>query len=505
MRYILAIDQGTTGTRAVVFDEKLNQRWSSYMEHRQISPQPGWTEHDPMEILENTCTVIRQVLEQAQDAGVRLEQIVCAGMANQGETTVAWDRITGEPLSNAVVWHCTRSSQIAQRLQAVPGFDALVRERTGLMIDSYFSATKMVWLRENVPAVRQALEEGRALFGTLDSWLIWKLTQRQSYVTDAATASRTMLFNIHTMDWDDDILAQLELSRSTLPQVLNNCAAFGTAKIPLDGGVFELPILGSIVDQQGALFGQFCFDAGMIKATYGTGCFVLMNTGDKPVYSQHGLLTSVGWQLADRKCYVLDGAIYMAGAVMQWLRDKLGLIEQYSDLDRNALSLPDNGGVYFVTAFSGLSAPIWDPNARGTIVGMTTNTTRAHVVRAALESVAYQVKQLLDCFQSDTRLPLQLLRADGGITRSMFLMQFQADLLDLPVTLMRSCEATAKGVAMLAGLQAGIFSGLGELSQLQETDRIYRPDLSVERRSQLLRDWSCAVERARGWENRADS
>ena len=502
MRYILSIDQGTTGTRAVIFDETLAQRWSSYMEHRQISPQPGWTEHDPMEILDNTCTVIRQVLEQARSEGVSLSQISCAGMANQGETTVAWDRITGEPLSNAVVWHCTRSAQVAQRLQELPGFDKLVRERTGLMIDSYFSATKILWLRENVPAVRQALEEGRALFGTLDSWLIWKLTDRQSYVTDAATASRTMLFNIHTLDWDEDILHTLEISRSTLPQVLNNCAAFGTAKIDLGDQMFEVPILGSIVDQQGALFGQFCFDAGMAKATYGTGCFVLMNTGDKPVYSEHGLLTSVGWKIGDRKCYVLDGAIYMAGAVMQWLRDKMGMIQEYSELDQNALSLPDNGGVYFVTAFSGLSAPIWDPNARGTIVGMTTNTTRAHVVRAALESVAYQVCQLIGCFQSDTKMPLQLLRADGGITKSMFLMQFQADLLDLPVTLMRSCEATAKGVAMLAGLQAGIFPSLEALAQLQETDRIYQPDLSVAQREALLWDWNCAVERARGWENR---
>lgn len=502
MRYFLSVDQGTTGTRAVLFDEQLKQQAASYLEHRQISARPGWTEHDPEEIYRNTCQVIERTLVLAGQSGVRTEDICGMGIANQGETVMAWDSESGKPLGNAIVWHCTRSETIAARLAKLPDFEALVREHTGLRVDSYFSATKILWLRENIPEVRTAEEEGRVRYGTLDSWLIWKLTEGKRFVTDVSTASRTMLFNIRRMCWDEEILKILDLEERFLPCVLPNCADFGTALIRTGDTHIRIPILSSIVDQQGALFGQFCFEPGMAKATYGTGCFMLMNTGDRPVLSSHGLLTSVGWQIGKEVCYVLDGAVYMAGAVMQWLRDRMEILESYDRLDSYAASLENNGGVYFVTAFSGLSAPVWDSGARGTIVGLTTNSAKAHVIRAALESVAYQVHELMDCFQTDMKGPLRQLLADGGLTKSRFLMQFQADLLDIPVVLTEDCEATARGVAMLAGIQAGVYKGLFDLQTYRITDNIYLPKMDQTRRDKLLYDWHCAVGRARGWENR---
>lgn len=500
--YILSIDQGTTGTRAVLFDEKLAQVCSSYVEHEQISRRPGWTEHDPEEIYGNTCRMAEETLKKAGEQGISPEEIRCIGIANQGETVMAWDSVSGKPLGNAVVWHCTRSEEIAERLRKLPGFPELVREHTGLQIDSYFSATKVLWLRENIPEIREAEREGRVRYGTLDSWLIWKLSGGKSYVTDAATASRTMLFNIHTLQWDEEILKTLGIEKQFLPEVLENCADFGMAKLSAEGKVIEVPITGSVVDQQAALFGQFCFEKGMAKATYGTGCFILMNAGEEPVFSSHGLLTSVGWRIGGKVCYVLDGAIYMAGAVMQWLRDGLGILESYEKLDDYALSLEGNDGVYFVTAFSGLSAPIWDAAARGMVIGLTTNSTRAHVVRAALESIAYQVYELVDCLQTDTKISLSRLKVDGGLTKSRFLDQFQADLLDLPVVLTENCEATAKGAAMMAGLQAGIYEGLDQLLTYQITDNIYKAKMEQRERGRLLYDWRCAVGRARGWEGR---
>lgn len=492
MQYILSVDQGTTGTRAVLFDEKLNIVCSAYCEHAQIVPCPGQTEHDAMEILHNVKKLSAKVLMQAKDMGIDLSKVRCMGLANQGETVVAWDRTDGKPLAGAVVWHCTRSAGIAAELASDGAFAELVRKNTGLMIDAYFSATKIVWLRENVPAVKQAVQAGNALFGTLDSFLIWSLTGR--YVTDAATASRTMLFNIHTGDWDAEILKRLDIDRNMLPEVLDNCADFGTATIPLEGEMFEVPITSSVVDQQGALFGQGCFAPGMAKATYGTGCFTLMNTGEKPVYSSHGLLTSIGWRLNGKTTYVLDGAIYMAGAVTQWLRDKMQMIENYGQLDEFSLSVPDNAGVYFVTAFSGLSAPIWNPRVKGTLVGLTTAAKRAHFVRAALESVAYQVGDLLTCFSQDFE-PVRQLRVDGGLSQSRFLMQFQADIADLEVTRMKTCEVTARGVAMMAGLTIGLFT-VEQLKAECVFGSSYHPAISSEKREQLLNGWSRAVRAA---------
>ncbi len=500
--YILSIDQGTTGTRAVLFDEALTQVCTSYREHEQISRRPGWTEHDPEEIYRNTCLTAAETLGAARKMGISPEAVRCMGIANQGETVMAWDSVSGKPLGNAVVWHCTRSEGIAKGLRKLPGFPELVRERTGLQVDAYFSATKILWLREKLPQVRAAEAAGRIRYGTLDSWLIWKLTGGRRHVTDVTTASRTMLFNIHGLDWDGEILERLGIERRFLPEVLSNCADFGTASLAVGDSVLEIPIAGSIVDQQAALLGQFCFEKGMAKATYGTGCFVLMNAGERPVFSSHGLLTSVGWKIGETVCYVLDGAVYMAGAVMQWLRDGLQILEGYEKLDEYALSLKGNDGVYFVTAFSGLSAPVWDAAARGMLIGLTTNSTRAHVVRAALESVAYQVCELAECLREDTGIALRELKVDGGLTKSRFLNQFQADLLNLPVVLTESCEATAKGAAMLAGLGAGLYEGFSSLLTYQITDNTYIPKMSEGERERLLHDWRCAVDRARGWEER---
>ncbi len=499
MRYLLAIDQGTTGTRAILFSEALELLFASYMEHTQISAKPGWTEHDPEEILSNTKTVIGNVLREAENAGIRPEEIAGMGLANQGETCLAWDAVTGKPLANAVVWHCTRSEDVAERLRAIPDFDDYVNRTTGLRIDSYFSATKFLWLRENVPAVKEAEEAGRVRYGTLDSWLISMLTGGKSFFTDVSTASRTMLLNIHTLAWDEKILETLAIPESALPEVLPNAADFGTAAFSTEENEYAIPILSSIVDQQGALFGQCCFEKGMLKATYGTGCFALMNAGDSPVFSDHGLMTSVGWNVCGNVSYVLDAAIYMCGAVMQWLKNKLGVIEEYSDIDRYALGIPDNGGVYFVTAFSGLSAPIWDASARGTIVGLTTNSTKSHVIRAAVESVAYQVCDVIRCLEMDTGITVRELKVDGGLTKSSFLTQFQSDVLNLPVVLMQTPEATAQGVAMIAGLKAGIFRDFAHLQSLMHIKKTVLPACAEEERSALIERWHKAEETARTW------
>lgn len=490
--YYLGLDQGTTGETALLLDRDMHVITRGYHEHRQYFPKSGWVEHAPQEILESLLKAAEQAM---QKAGVCWEQIRSIGLANQGETCLMWDRKTGEPVYPAIVWQDRRTSTAADALARQ--YREEIQKRTGLIVDGYFSATKLQWIMDSVPQVREKIAAERLLAGTLDSWLVWKLTGGALHVTDCATASRTMLFNIHEKKWDTMLLELIGLPQEILPEVRECAGDFG-ATLPCYTGGVSVPICGLIVDQQAALYAQNCFVSGSTKVTYGTGCFMLMNVGKVPVVSRNGLLTSVAWQLQGETVYALDAGIYVAGAAIQWLKNQLGLICSAADTENMALQTQDNGGVYFVPAFSGLAAPYWDQYARGTIVGITGGTTREQIVRATLESIAYQVNDNLKVMRSDSGLPIEQLRVDGGMVCNQFLMQFQADILGIPIEVPAVFDTTAVGAARMAALGLGDFPDPYSMAGGQ-VKKYYEPHMSEEERQHLLGRWEGAVQRAMRW------
>ena len=491
-KYILSLDQGTTSSRAILFDNEQNILCVQQREFEQIYPHQGWVEHNPMEIWSSQYGVMNEVIAQS---GVDPRDIAGIGITNQRETTILWERATGRPVYNAIVWQCRRTAPIVDELLKTPGMDEYIRENTGLVPDAYFSATKIKWILDHVPGAREKAEAGELLFGTVDTWLVWKLTGGKVHVTDRTNASRTMLYNIRTLDWDEKLLQALDIPRGILPEVRDSSEIYGYTNIQ---GV-DVPVAGIAGDQQAALFGQGCFAPGDAKNTYGTGCFLLMNTGDKPCASRNGLLTTVAVGLDGGVQYALEGSVFVGGAVIQWLRDELRFFPESRDAEYYAQKVPDNGGVYLVPAFTGLGAPYWDMYARGILVGLTRGTRREHITRAAQESIAYQVADLVHAMEADTGLPLGQLKADGGASRDAFLMQFQADILDREVRRPAIRETTALGAAYLAGLAAGVWSGTGELRRLWRCDTAFSPAMPPEQRERLLEQWHRAVGRSRDW------
>jgi glycerol kinase len=496
MPFILALDQGTTSSRAIVFNPQGAITAVAQREFEQIFPKPGWVEHNPEEIWTSQITVAAEAL---QKAGIGPGDLAAIGITNQRETTLVWDRETGRPIHNAIVWQDRRTAGLCDRLQA-DGREGLVRARTGLVIDAYFSGTKIAWLLENVPGARRQAEAGKLAFGTVDSWLIWKLTGGRRHITDATNASRTMLYNIHSGAWDDELLAMLNVPRGMLPEVLSSSEVYAEAAVPELRGA---PIAGVAGDQQAALFGQLCFDRGMAKNTYGTGCFALMNIGPQATPSKQKLVTTVAWKLGGRTEYAMEGSIFIAGAVVQWLRDGLGLIRTAAEIETLAASVPDNGGVYLVPAFAGLGAPHWDPYARGVLTGITRGTSRAHIARAALEGIAYQVADILELMRDDTDVDIKELRVDGGAAANNLLLQFQADILGAPIVRPKVTETTALGAAYLAGLASGVWKSQQEIRAFAEVDRRFEPSMPRDQADALRRRWREALERAKGWEHEA--
>jgi glycerol kinase len=493
MKAILAFDQGTTSSRAIAFGRDGRVLGSAQQEFRQIFPRPGWVEHDPLEIWSTQRDVAAQALGAA---GLGPRDAAAIGITNQRETTVLWERSTGRPVANAIVWQDRRTASRCDALRQA-GHEATFARKTGLLLDAYFSGTKLAWLLDNIAGARERAARGDLAFGTVDSWLAWQLSAGAAHVTDVSNASRTLLFNIHTLDWDDELLAILDIPRAVLPRVVASSARI--AESACEGLPSGIPLAGIAGDQQAALFGQACHQPGMAKNTYGTGCFLLMNTGDKPSVSRNRLLATVAWQREGRTSYALEGSVFIAGAAIQWLRDGLGVIERASDIDALAGSVPDAGGVHFVPALSGLGAPYWDPNARGTIVGITRGTTRAHLARATLEAIAFQSAELIEAMAADSAIALKELRVDGGATASNLLMQMQADLLGVPVVRPRVTETTALGAAYLAGLAVGFWKDEAEIASLWARDRVFDPRLSRDAAGARLADWKRAVARSRDW------
>ncbi|WP_130871068.1 glycerol kinase GlpK [Intestinimonas massiliensis (ex Afouda et al. 2020)] len=489
--YLLALDQGTTSSRAILFDREQNIVSVSQKEFTQFYPKEGWVEHDPMEIWSSQYGVMMEVIAQS---GVAAGDIAAIGITNQRETTILWDRETGRPIYNAIVWQCRRTADRVDKLRS-DGLEDHIRQTTGLIPDAYFSATKIAWILDHVAGAREKARRGEILFGTVDSWLLWKLTGGAVHATDVTNASRTMLYDIRKLDWDDTLLKALDIPRAMLPKVCSSSEIYGYTDIQ---GV-QIPIAGIAGDQQAALFGQTCFDPGDAKNTYGTGCFLLMNTGETPCFSSNGLLTTIAVGLNGKVQYALEGSVFVGGAVIQWLRDELRFFTESRDAEYYAQKVPDNGGVYLVPAFTGLGAPYWDMYARGVLVGLTRGTRREHITRAAQESIAYQVADLVHAMEGDTGLPLRALRADGGASRDGFLMQFQADILDRQVLRPAIRETTALGAACLAGLAVGVWRDSGELKALRRPDTGFSPAMEKPRRAELLRQWHRAVERCRGW------
>jgi glycerol kinase len=493
-RYVGALDQGTTSTRFILFDRNGKPVASHQLEHRQIFPKAGWVEHDPMEIITKVDEVIAGTVHAA---GATVADIAAVGITNQRETTVVWDRNTGQPFHNALVWQDTRTESVVGRMSAEGGADRF-RELCGLPLSTYFSATKLVWLLENVPGLRAAAERGDALFGTVDSWALWHLSGGRVHVTDVTNAGRTMLMNIHTLEWDDELLRAFDIPRAMLPEIRpsSDPEAFGT----LTAGGGSVPVTAVLGDQHAALFGQTCFSPGEAKNTYGTGCFMLLNTGEEAILSSHGLLTTLGYQLAGEKpVYALEGSVAIAGALVQWLRDNLGLIQSSADVEALAQGVPDNGGIYFVPAFSGLFAPYWRGDARGAIVGMTRFINRNHIARAALEATAYQTREVMDAMVADSGVPLQALKVDGGMTNNGLLMQFQADILNVPVVRPQVAETTALGAAYAAGLAVGFWTGLDELRANWHVAHEWTPRMPDGERDLLYAGWKKAVTRTFDW------
>ena len=491
MKYILALDQGTTSSRAIVFDKGGAIIAVAQQEFRQIFPKPGWVEHDANEIWATQLDVARQALSKA---GLHANDLAAIGITNQRETTVVWDRASGKPVGNAIVWQDRRTASACDKLKA-RGLAPMIRRKTGLVVDAYFSGTKLQWILENVPGAKAKAKAGRLAFGTIDSWLVWNLTAGRRHITDASNASRTMLFNLRTGEWDEELLKLFNIPRSVLPEIVSSSEVYG--ETTLLGS--PIPIAGIAGDQQAALFGQACTQPGMVKNTYGTGCFMLMHTGTKPIASKNNLLTTVAWRIGGRTEYALEGSIFIAGAVVQWLRDGLGIIKSSSEVESLASQAPDNGGVYLVPAFAGLGAPHWDQYARGVIVGLTRGSTRAHIARAALEGIAYQVADVLQAMQSDSKIRLKELRVDGGACANNLLMQFQADLLGVPVVRPRVSETTALGAAYLAGLAVGFWKDQREIARQWQADRRFRPAAKTAARTRLVAGWNKALTRARHW------
>jgi len=494
VRYVLALDQGTTSSRAILFDEEGTPVESAQREFEQIFPQPGWVEHDPKEIFRTQRAVAREVFDKKK---VSLADVMGVGITNQRETTILWDRQSGEPIANAIVWQDRRTTAICEELREV-GAASLVAERTGLVIDPYFSGTKIAWLLDNIPGARERAERGELAFGTVDTWLIWQLTGNRTHVTDPSNASRTMLYNIHIGDWDDELLRLLRVPRAILPDVHPSAHAFGILPKSLFGE--PLIIAGVAGDQQAAMFGQGCYEKGMAKNTYGTGCFMLLHTGDKAVPSKNGLVSTACAQTrTDQHEYALEGSVFIGGAVVQWLRDELQFFSSSAEIEKLAASVLDSGDVYLVPAFTGLGAPYWDARARGAILGITRGTSRAHIARAALESIAFQSAEVLDAMQKDSGSPLKELRVDGGAASNDLLMQFQADLLGVPVLRPKVLETTALGAAYLAGLTTALWKSRDELSAHWQLDKRFEPHMSRDDALERMRRWREAVERSRDW------
>jgi glycerol kinase len=493
MKCILALDQGTTSSRAILFDHHGSVVSVAQQEFRQIFPKPGWVEHDAREIWATQSNVATQALEHAR---LSANDVAAIGITNQRETTLVWDRRTGQPIANAIVWQDRRTANACDRLRA-RGLASMIRRKTGLVIDAYFSATKLQWLLTHVPGAKAKARAGALAFGTIDSWLVWNLTGGRQHVTDPSNASRTMLFNIKTGDWDNELLALFGVPRSILPEVRSSSEVYGECN--LFGA--PIPIAGIAGDQQAALFGQVCTKPGMVKNTYGTGCFMLMHTGTKPIASRNNLLTTVAWRIGDRTEYALEGSIFIAGAVVQWLRDELGLIAASSDVEALAARVPDNGGVYLVPAFAGLGAPHWDQYARGLVIGLTRGSNRSHIARAALEGIAYQVGDVLRAMERDAGIRLKELRVDGGACANNLLMQFQADLLGVPVVRPKVSETTALGAAYLAGLAVGYWKNQAEIAKQWQTDRRFASSMTSPTRQRLVKGWTRALARARGWDD----
>jgi glycerol kinase len=490
--YILAFDQGTTSSRAIVFDHSGLPVASAQKEFTQIYPQPGWVEHDPEEIWSSQAGVAGEVLARA---GLKSSDIAAIGITNQRETTVVWDRATGKPVYNAIVWQDRRTAEFCDKLKSL-GTDRTILGKTGLIVDAYFSATKVRWILENVKGARALAEKGLLAFGTVDTWLIWNLTRGKLHITDVSNASRTMLFNIHTLEWDSELLEIFGIPESMLPEVRSSSDIYGTTE-----GQFatEIPVAGIAGDQQAALFGQMCNEPGMVKNTYGTGCFMMMNIGNKPIGSNSRLLTTVGWRIGNETTYALEGSIFIAGAVVQWLRDSLGIIAKSSDVEKLATSVTDSGGVYFVPAFAGLGAPHWNQHARGTIVGVTRGSTSAHIARAALDSIAYQTLEVLEAMEKDSGIQIRELRVDGGATVNNSLMQFQSDLLQASVIRPKITETTALGAAYLAGLAVRYWGSMEEIRKQWQIDRTFVPLMPAEETGALVKGWHRAVKAAVVW------
>lgn len=491
MKYILSLDQGTTSSRAILFDQNQQIVALAQKEFPQIYPQEGWVEQDAMEIWASQYGVMMEVVAQS---GVQPEDIAAIGITNQRETTILWDKTTGKPIYNAIVWQCRRTASLVDDLKQ-QGLEAHIRQTTGLVPDAYFSATKIKWILDKVEGAREKAQRGEILFGTVDSWLLWRLTEGSVHATDVTNASRTMLFDIDKLDWDGTLLSALDIPAAMLPQVLSSSQIYGSTKIL---GV-DVPIAGMAGDQQAALFGQTCFEPGEAKNTYGTGCFLLMNTGDKPCFSKNGLITTIAVGLKDRVEYALEGSVFVGGAVIQWLRDEMRFIGSSQDAEYYASKVEDNGGVYLVPAFTGLGAPYWDMYARGTIVGLTRGTRREHIIRAAQESIAYQVVDLVGAMEADTGITLSQLKADGGASRDQFLMQFQSDVLNRSVCRPVIRETTALGAAYLAGLGVGLWQNRDEIKTLWQRDTVFTPAMEGTKRQELLDKWHKAVSRSRDW------
>jgi len=491
---LLALDQGTTSSRAIIFDQSGRALATAQKEFTQIFPQPGWVEHDPMEIWSSQVAV---AAEAAAKAGSTGEKIAAAGITNQRETTIVWDRKTGQPIYNAIVWQDRRTASICAKLKA-DGLEPLFKQKTGLLLDPYFSGTKLKWILDNVDGARARAERGELAFGTVDTWLLWNLTQGRVHATDPSNASRTLLFNIRTAAWDAELLGVLGIPASLLPEVKPSSGVFGEISHPM--GLDNVAVAGIAGDQQSALFGQACYRRGLAKNTYGTGCFLLMNTGAQAIESKNNLLTTVAWQKDGQLDYALEGSVFIGGAVVQWLRDSLGIIRASADVEALASSVPDSGGVLFVPAFAGLGAPHWDPYARGAIVGLTRGSTAAHIARAALDSIAFQVADLLDAVHADSGVDLGELRVDGGASNNTLLLQTQANLLQRPVARAAQTETTALGAAWLAGLGVGLYSGTPELEATWKAGARFEPAISADQAASAQAQWRRAVDRARAWE-----
>ncbi|GEA29527.1 glycerol kinase [Clostridium beijerinckii] len=495
-KYILALDQGTTSSRAIIFDKEQNILGVSQKEFTQIYPNQGWVEHNPLEIWASQYGVLQEVIAKTN---ITQEEVAAIGITNQRETTIVWDKNTGEPVYNAIVWQCRRTAGIIEELKLDKEFSEYVKENTGLLLDAYFSATKIKWILDNVEGARERAEKGELLFGTVDTWLVWKLTNGKVHVTDYTNASRTMLYNIKELRWDERILEKLNIPKSMLPEVKNSSEVYGYTNLGGTGGV-RVPIAGMAGDQQCALFGQTCFEEGSVKNTYGTGCFLLMNTGEKMIHSKNGLVSTIAVGIDGRVQYALEGSVFVGGAVIQWIRDELKLVTDAADTEYFAQKVEDNGGVYVVPAFTGLGAPYWDMYARGAIFGLTRGANRNHIIRAALESIAYQSKDLIDAMQEDAGCKLTRLKVDGGASRNNLLMQFQADITGAEVVRPIITETTALGAAYLAGLAVGFWKSKEEIAEKWAVSQSYSPNLAEEKKEKLYKGWKKAVKRAEGWE-----